>query len=89
MKNRSLLVGLAVYLVAMGFSQSGMADDKLTLYDRNKRNVQSQGYYNRNYDRSPAYYNNQGSGSSRSGYYYDDYNSQNRGAIGRPPRPPQ
>jgi len=87
MKALYFLFPLFFFLFALG------ADEKPTLYDRNKRATQSQGQYNRSYD---SY--NQDRGSQRNyynsrDYYYDDYyddsyqgSSQNR-AIGRPPTP--
>lgn len=67
-----------------------VADEKLTLYDRNKRTVESQGQYNRGYGSS-----NQDRGSRRNyynsrDYYYDDYyngHAPSRETIGRPPSP--
>lgn len=91
MKATSIFVTVLLGAVILGPYALLIADEKLTLYDRNKRYMQSQGQYNRGYGSS-----NQDRGSQRNyynsrDYYYDDYyyndHAPSGGAVGRPPSP--
>lgn len=83
MKTSSAFFILIMTLLLL-FRSDLAADERLTLYDRNKRNLQAQGSSsNANYDRGSQrrYYGGRD-------YYYDDYGDRGRERTIGPPTMP-
>lgn len=85
--NVSAFFFFAVYALLLCQQNFVVADERLTLYDRNKRNLQSQGNYG-----DTRYQNGRSSQRQYYGgrdYYYDDnqYQDGRDRTVGRPTQP--
>jgi hypothetical protein len=80
--NGSAIAFLAMYMLLLFQPDFAFADERLTLYDRNKRNLQSQSNSG-----SSNYSNSQRQYYGGRDYYYNDYQGGRERTVGRPTTP--